>query len=139
MILALCLGGEAFAATGGQENADFIPSLVPAAGEIPVLTVPPWPLHMQLNDCLESAKRVLADPVHAKLHACMSVPFITLNQKWGSLLRADFTRDDVAPPQINRILCWADGQLIASKLSAQPLASIAEYSRLLAVPGARPH
>jgi hypothetical protein len=139
VVMILVLGGQALAATGGRENPELIPPLAPGVDEVPVLAIPPYSLHIQLNDCLESAERVLANPFYAKLHARVGAPFVTLNQSWGYLIRADFTRDDVAPPQINRILCWAGGQLIASRLSIEPLAPIAERSHPLAVPGARPH
>jgi hypothetical protein len=139
-ILLPCLVHQAFAAgAGGQVNADLIPPLMPSADEIRVRAVPAFSIHVKLDECLQSAERVLADPAHVTLHTRVGDPFITLNRNWGYLLRADFTRDDVAPPSVNRILCWSDGQLIASKLSVPLLASIAESSHPLAVPGARPH
>lgn len=129
----------ATASPAGQENSDLIPPLAPSSDETPVLAVPAFPIHVELDACLESAGRMLANSVHAALHVRIGRPFLTLNQKWGFLLRADFTRDDVALPLVNRVLCWQNGQLVASKLLLPPLDSLAALSHPLAVPGARPH
>lgn len=126
-------------AAGAGNGTDAVPPLSPAADEVLILAVPVWSLHLQLNECLQAAERLLADPAHAALHARVGDPVITLNQKWGYLLRADFTRDDVAPPSVNRILCWVDGQIIVSKLSVSSLASFTSSRQPLAVPGAVRH
>ena len=123
----------------GHENSGLIPPLSPSSDETPVLAVPALPIHVELDACLESAGSMLTDSVHAALHVRIGRPFLTLNQKWGFLLRADFTRDDVAPPLVNRVLCWQNGQLVASKLALPSLDSLAQLSHPLAVPGARPH
>lgn len=140
-VLALAIpfiAHDVFAADG-PGNEETVPPLAPAADEVFIRAVPVWSIHLQLNGCLESAERLLADPAHAALHARVSDPVITLNQKWGYLLRADFTRDDVAPPIVNRILCWTDGQTIASKLSMPPLSSFTSSRKQLMVPGAIRH
>ena len=138
VLLAVISAGTSCGAAP-QNNADLIPPLAPSGDEVLIRAVPVWSIHLQLNQCLESAERILADPAYAAQHARVGDPVITLNQKWGYLLRADFTRDDVAPPMVNRILCWTDGQIIESKLSVPPLSDFAGSRRQLMVPGAVRH
>ena len=121
----------------GEQNSELIPPLAPTPDETPVLAVPALPVRVELDACLQSAGSMLADSVHAALHVRIGRPFLTMNQKWGFLLRADFTRDDVALPLVNRVLCWQSGQLVASKLLLPSLDSLAELSHPLAVPGGR--
>lgn len=138
MFLAVVFAGAPCGAAA-QNNADLIPPLHPSGDEVSIRAVPVWSIHLQLNQCLGSAERILADPANAALHARVSDPVIALNQKWGYLLRADFTSDDVAPSMVNRILCWTDGQIIASKLSLPPLSVFASSRQPLMVPGAVRH
>ena len=122
-----------------QNGSGLVPPLSPSADEILVRGVAAFSLHVQLNECVQSAERLLTDLAHAALNAHVGDPVITVNQKWGYLLRADFTRDDVASPLVNRIMCWADGQIIASKLSVPPLTSFTSSRQPLAVPGVVRH
>lgn len=139
LTILLLSAAAATASLVGERNSDLIPPLAPSPDETPVLGVPAFPIHVELDACLQSAGSMLADTAHGAPHVRIGRPFLTLNQKWGFLLRADFTRDDVALPLVNRILCWQNGQLVASKLALPPLDSLAELSHPLAVPGARPH
>jgi hypothetical protein len=138
-ILTLCFAHSAQAeSTRGPEISSLLPPLVPSPNEVRLLAVPALPIHEQLDQCLEAARRFLDMAEYSLLHVRVGPPYISLNPSWGYLLRADFTRDDVSPPSVNRIVCWQSGQIIASKLAVLPLGPGGEPPPL-AVPGARGH
>jgi hypothetical protein len=122
------------AANAGGMTRSLLPPPVPAADEQPILGVPALNFYKRLEQCFNEAKANLNDMAGSPVS--VGSAHFALNRRWGYLLRADFTRDDVAPPSINRIVCWGDGQIIAAKLAIPPLESV-ERSHLLALPGIR--
>jgi hypothetical protein len=129
LILAVATQGLANAAEGTRS---LLPPLVPSADEQPILAVPLFNVQKSLEACLDDAKAGLNKS--ATPAASVDAPHFALNRHWGYLLRADFVRADVAPPSVNRIVCWQDGQIVAAKLVIPPLGPVAA-SHPLAVPG----
>jgi len=122
--------------TAMGEPAPRIPPIVPASDEVPIRSVPVFSLNQELQQCIKGAAAVLIDEAHSSLHARVGETHAFFNQQTGYVLRADFIRDDVPPPLINRIVCWPNGQLIVLRLSVPGLVSAGQP---LAVPQARPH
>jgi hypothetical protein len=122
------------AASASEITRSLLPPLVPAADEQPIIGVPALDLHKRLEQCFNEAKANLNDMAGSPVSVGSS--HFSLSRHWGFLLRADFTRVDAAPPLVNRIVCWGDGQIIAAKLAIPPLGSV-DQRHLLALPGAR--
>lgn len=132
-LLIVCPGQSTLAEEG---NAGKVPAVTPAENELPIRGVAAFSIHRELDQCLKDASALLAEGSGGALHAQVGPAHTFFSQEIGYILRADFTRDDVSPPLINRIVCWHTGQLIASRISAPPLA--AESRKVIAVPGANP-
>jgi hypothetical protein len=138
MILALIAPSYVVAAgTASERVPGKVPPIAPAANEIPVAGVAVWSIHQELQQCMKDAATTLTGVAHNALHARIGEAHAFVNPVWGYVLRADFTREDVSPPLINRIICWRDGQIIVSRVSTPPLPSV-ESERPVAVPQKRP-
>jgi hypothetical protein len=120
------------AVNAGELTRSLRPPVVPAADEQPVRAVPVWGLNKRLQQCLSEATANLNDIAGSPVS--VGSAHFALNRRWGYLLRADFTRADVAPPAVNRIVCWQDGEIVAAKLAIAPLEPV-EQTHPLAVPG----
>ena len=135
--VALMLAGMQLAswpAHSTEITRSLLPSFVPDADEIPILGVPLVNVHKAFEQCLSDATASLNDSAGPPVS--VGSPHFYMNQRWGYLLRADFSRGDVTPPSVNRIVCWTDGQIVASRLAILPLGPV-EASHPLAVPGIR--
>jgi hypothetical protein len=133
LVLVLLAPSRLCAAALDESNSVKVPPIVPAADEKPILGVPAWSINEELRQCMSDAAAVLKEQAHAELHARIAPAHAYYSPESGYILRADFTRDDVSAPLINRIVCWQNGQLIVSSVSAPPLPS-EESERPLAVP-----
>ena len=134
--LALFIACQVRSAVAEDSNQSSVPPIVPAADEIPILGVPAFSIHQELEQCLKDAADLLGGEA-GTLHLRIGTAQRFYSPRSGFVLRADFTRDDVPPPLINRIVCWHTGQLIASRISAPPL-SRKRSEKALAVPHAHP-
>jgi len=135
--LALLIGICSHAGAAEKPDPAKAPPIIPATDEVPILGIPAFSIHQELERCLSDAATLLGKENDA-LHVRIGTPQRFYSPTAGFVLRADFTRDDVLPPLINRIVCWHTGQLIASRISAPPL-SAKEREKTLAVPHANPH
>ena len=133
VLLVICQGHSTAA---DQSTSANVPAIVPAPDEIAVRGVPAYGIHLELEQCLKDAAALLGGE-NGALHIRIGQAQRFYAAGSGFVLRADFTRDDVPPPMINRIVCWHTGQLIASRISVPPLSS-EEPEKALAVPQARP-
>jgi hypothetical protein len=113
------------------------PPIVPAMDELPVRGVPLFNIHQELDQCVKDATALLGGKSAGPVHVQIGMPQTFFSQDLGYILRADFTRDDVRPPLINRIVCWHSGELIVSRISA-PALSPDEPQKAIAVPSANP-
>ena len=134
--LAMLIAVASYSATAEPTDAGKLPPIVPASGELPIRGVPAYPIHLELEQCLKDAEALLGGE-NGTLHVRMGTAQRFSSPDLGFILRADFTRDDVLPPLINRVVCWHTGQLIASRISAPPL-SPEQADKALAVPQALP-
>ena len=99
-----------------------------------VLTTTAGPLRARAV-VLTVSTAMLTGEAPATSHVRVGAAHTFFSPQWGYLLRADFTRDEIAAPSVNRIVCWENGQLIATKLSVMALDS-AGAPPPMAVPGA---
>jgi hypothetical protein len=134
--LALLVSCQSYASSADESKVGKVPPIVPATDEIPVRGVPAFSIHLELEQCLKDAAALLGRE-DSTLHVHIGASQAFYSHDSGFVLRADFTRDDVSAPLINRIVCWQNGQLIALRLSAPPLSP--ELSKkAIAVPQAIP-
>ena len=108
-----------------------VPPIAPKVNEVLIAAVPVWSIHEQLKQCMKDAAATLTGNAAIGVRVAAAHAFFSPDA--GYVLRADFRRDDVSPPLVNRIVCWQNGQLIVSRISAPPLRSI-DAERPLAVP-----
>lgn len=133
-VAGMCVAFQTHASAAEELSAGKIPPIVPAMDEMPIRGVPVFTIHQELQQCLKDATTFLNGGAP---NARIGTTLIFSSQSAGYILRADFSRDDVSPPLINRIVCWHTGQLIASRISAPPLPS-EQSEKALAVPHAFP-
>jgi len=136
-VLAILTSYNCDAALAGAPNAQNMPPIVPGADEMAIRAVAVLSIHVELDQCIKDAAAILTSQAHSALNAHIDSVHTYLSQSLGYIVRADFTRNGVSPPLVNRIICWQDGQLIVWRVPPPPLPA-SDNERLLAVPSALP-